>query len=960
MAWAIAASPLTTKLFVAPGNPGTGGAGRERPIAAGRHRRPGALRPRAARSTWSCRARRRRWSPGWPTRWRTAGIHCCGPSPAAAQLEGSKAFTKELCDEAGIPTALLGALHRPGRGARLRPPPRRADRGQGGRPRRRQGRRRGRDRGRGRGGGARDDAGPQSSARPGPVVIEECLDRRGGAACSRCATAPTPCSSARRSDHKRVGDGDTGPNTGGMGAFSPVPGFDPAPPWTPSSAPPSPRWPRRGTPFRGILFAGLMLTATGPRLIEYNVRFGDPECQALLPRLRSDLLPGLLAACDGELGALRPALARRGLRRRGHGGRAATRRRRRPARSSTGWRPPPPCPARWCSRPATRVEDGQAAGRRRPGADDLRHRPGPRRGPRRGLCRGRPRALARKASAAATSPACLPPSGHDRLGCGMSWGDGRQMARSRSAGYRGSRCLHEGRRSSVSTTSPRRRPYPRVPHAQADIDRFETLSRARRTEDGASLARGVPRRQRLNRAFAVSRPRVRVRCRQRLGERAADAAMAECQKLATAWVPRPAKSMPSTPASCIRGRSSPCRFAAAPSARSRPRPNTSTTARRRRRGCWSGRMARSMSGGRCGDDGAAHAAWARSPFQPGRLGRRPLRPRPLPRRADRRRCEQMPAGRDGLDRGLPRSCSPDSRAAPCNRWRSLRTTGWPASDGVLAFSPADTGSNVRAQTVGRSAGGARSRAVRPVRWPCSSSDKRPVQLRWPSSAPLTPPTSGAPDCPMATPTSTIDPGHVRARRRPAPGLHRQIRRLPDHPDADRHRGRRLRRVTHSAQGGEERPQQRAAFLFAHPADHLRPVQAAGLVEDARPVIDPAALRVVGAEHQPRRSGNAPRRPRTSGRARTSPPGCSRAAAACRAAPPPPASPAARHARTRRGRASTRLPPPPAPSRPAPAHRADRHFAPSAGRPAPAATPVSIAPSAASACPPSPAGLVTPA
>jgi len=109
---------------------------------------------------------------------------------------------------------------------------------------------------------------------------------------------------ATAQDHKRVGDGDTGPNTGGMGAYSPPPCF---PPELQEEAmarivrPTLIEMARRGTPFKGVLFAGLMLTADGPKLIEYNVRFGDPECQALMPRLKSDLLPALLAAHDGEL-----------------------------------------------------------------------------------------------------------------------------------------------------------------------------------------------------------------------------------------------------------------------------------------------------------------------------------------------------------------------------------------------------------------------------------------------------------------------------------------------------------------------------------------------------------------------------------------------------------------------------------------------------------------------------------
>ena len=120
--------------------------------------------------------------------------------------------------------------------------------------------------------------------------------RRGGLASSRCATVSNAILLGAAQDHKRVGEGDTGPNTGGMGAYSPLPAFHAGagkggdradhPPGAGEMA-------RRGTPFRGVLFAGLMLTEDGPKLIEFNVRFGDPECQVLLLRLQSDLLPAL-------------------------------------------------------------------------------------------------------------------------------------------------------------------------------------------------------------------------------------------------------------------------------------------------------------------------------------------------------------------------------------------------------------------------------------------------------------------------------------------------------------------------------------------------------------------------------------------------------------------------------------------------------------------------------------------
>jgi phosphoribosylamine--glycine ligase len=137
------------------------------------------------------------------------------------------------------------------------------------------------------------------------VVIEECLD---GEEASFFAlvdgTHALPLASAQ--DHKRAFDGDKGPNTGGMGAYSPAPVV------TPEIARRTMDeivWPTvrgmavRGTPYKGVLYAGLMITGSGPKLIEYNVRFGDPETQVLVLRLKSDLLPALLATADGVLNA---------------------------------------------------------------------------------------------------------------------------------------------------------------------------------------------------------------------------------------------------------------------------------------------------------------------------------------------------------------------------------------------------------------------------------------------------------------------------------------------------------------------------------------------------------------------------------------------------------------------------------------------------------------------------------
>ncbi len=300
LAWALSASPLLTKLWVAPGNPGTALVAENVGIAALHIERlvqfarehavdlvvPGPEGPLVA---------------GLADAMAQAGICCIGPTAAAARLEGSKAFAKQLCNDAGIPTALWeqftdveearAFIRR--RGA---PVVVKAD-------------------GLASGKGVvvaatveaaeaaldaimRDRSFGDSGA---SVVIEECLMGEEISLFALCDGTDAVFLGAAQ-DHKRLGDGDIGPNTGGMGALSPVPGFDPGPAMDGFIRPALAEMARRGTPFRGILFAGLMLTADGAKLIEYNVRFGDPECQVLLPRLRSDLLPALLAACDGELG----------------------------------------------------------------------------------------------------------------------------------------------------------------------------------------------------------------------------------------------------------------------------------------------------------------------------------------------------------------------------------------------------------------------------------------------------------------------------------------------------------------------------------------------------------------------------------------------------------------------------------------------------------------------------------
>ncbi len=293
LAWALAASPLLTKLFVAPGNPGIAPLAELVPIGvediAGlvRFARdnavdlvfPGPEAPLVAGITDAMAA---------------AGIACCGPTAAAAQLEGSKAFAKEVAEAAGIPTARWerftdAAEARDFASRRGAPIVVKAD-------------------GLAAGKGvvvaqseAEADAAIDRLVALGPVLIEECLAGPEVSLFALCDGMDAVFLGTAR-DHKRVGDGDTGPNTGGMGAVSPAPNFDPAPAMDRIIRPVLAEMARRGTPFRGVLFAGLMLTEAGASLIEFNVRLGDPECQVLMARLQSDLLPALLAACQGELG----------------------------------------------------------------------------------------------------------------------------------------------------------------------------------------------------------------------------------------------------------------------------------------------------------------------------------------------------------------------------------------------------------------------------------------------------------------------------------------------------------------------------------------------------------------------------------------------------------------------------------------------------------------------------------
>ncbi|WP_419826558.1 phosphoribosylamine--glycine ligase [Sphingomonas sp.] len=301
LAWKLAQSPLLAKLWAAPGNPG---------IAAYAELVALSLNDRPAIVAWAQRhavdlvviGPEQPLVDGLADDLRAVGIAVVGPSAAAARLEGSKAFTKALCDTAGIPTAAHASFEAAAaaKAALARfglPVVVKAD-------------------GLAAGKGVviaatREEAeeaidemlGGRFGAAGATIVIEEHLD---GEEVSLFALSDgrsvVPLGSAQ--DHKRAFDGDEGPNTGGMGAYSPASVLTPALERQAIAEivrPAVDAMATAGTPFSGVLFAGLMLTATGPKLIEFNVRFGDPECQVLMTRLDEDLLPLLDAAARGTL-----------------------------------------------------------------------------------------------------------------------------------------------------------------------------------------------------------------------------------------------------------------------------------------------------------------------------------------------------------------------------------------------------------------------------------------------------------------------------------------------------------------------------------------------------------------------------------------------------------------------------------------------------------------------------------
>jgi len=301
LAWKLTASPLTDRLICAPGNAGIARDAECTALDIADHAAVGAF-CRANSIDFVVVGPEAPLCAGLVDDLEAAGIKTFGPRRAAARLEGSKGFTKDLCRATGIPTAAYERFRaaEPAKAyARARGAPIviKAD-----------------GLAAGKGVVVADSLAEADSAidmilggglgeAGAELIVEEFLAGEEASFFALCdGDTAIPLASAQ--DHKRAFDGDKGPNTGGMGAYSPAAIVDAAMSEQVMNAivrPTLRAMKAMGAPYKGVLYAGLMITAAGPKLIEYNVRFGDPECQVLMPRLKSDLLPALIAARDGML-----------------------------------------------------------------------------------------------------------------------------------------------------------------------------------------------------------------------------------------------------------------------------------------------------------------------------------------------------------------------------------------------------------------------------------------------------------------------------------------------------------------------------------------------------------------------------------------------------------------------------------------------------------------------------------
>ena len=304
LAWKIAQSPLVRRLVTAPGNPGIAALCETRPIKVTDVEALVALAQEIAADLVVV-GPESALERGLADRLAGLGIPCFGPTQEAAQLETSKAFTKDFTARHNIPTAAYGVFEAAGPAKAFldgftAPYVIKAD-----------------------GLAAGKGVVIAESRVEAEAAIDEMLGGRFGQAGARVvieefmtgeeaslfalSDGQTAMLFGVAQDHKRAFDGDKGPNTGGMGTYSPTPVLTPvlmAEAEQKMIAPTVAGMAAEGYPYRGVLYAGLMLTPTGPKLVEYNARFGDPECQVLMLRLKSDLVPYLLAAATGTLAQL--------------------------------------------------------------------------------------------------------------------------------------------------------------------------------------------------------------------------------------------------------------------------------------------------------------------------------------------------------------------------------------------------------------------------------------------------------------------------------------------------------------------------------------------------------------------------------------------------------------------------------------------------------------------------------
>ena len=301
LAWKIAASPLVKRLVAAPGNPGMAAQCELRNLAATDVEGLVAL-AREIAADLVVIGPESAVAAGLGDALQAAGIACFGPTAQAGQLESSKAFTKAFCDRYGLPTSAYAicesaadakaALDRfdppyvikadglaAGKGVVIASERAEAE-------------------------AAIEDAfGGRFGAAGARVVIEDFLEGEIGSLFALC-DGKTSMVFGWAQDHKRVFDGEQGPNTGGMGTYSPAPVFTPELVEQVRTRLVEPTFAGiadDGAPYRGVLFVELMATKQGPKLVEFNVRFGDPECQVLMLRLESDLVPYLVACATGRL-----------------------------------------------------------------------------------------------------------------------------------------------------------------------------------------------------------------------------------------------------------------------------------------------------------------------------------------------------------------------------------------------------------------------------------------------------------------------------------------------------------------------------------------------------------------------------------------------------------------------------------------------------------------------------------